>query len=135
METGDTTGMANPVSAYAVASLVKQRLRQASLAVHFHQAGGIEFANVLASLEAGVTVLDSAAGGLGGCPYAPGALGNIATETLVEAAGAVAQFARRIARDQVVGALLVVGTGVKHPRLHRAIIFKHRWNCYHFAFF
>jgi hydroxymethylglutaryl-CoA lyase len=81
---GDTTGMASPVSAYAVACMVKHRLRTAGLAVHFHQAGGIEFANVLASLEAGVTVIDSAAGGLGGCPYAPGALGNIATETLVD---------------------------------------------------
>lgn len=81
---GDTTGMASPVSAYAVGCLVKQRLKTASLAVHFHQAGGIEFANVLASMEAGIDTIDSAAGGLGGCPYAPGATGNIATETLVE---------------------------------------------------
>jgi hydroxymethylglutaryl-CoA lyase len=80
---GDTTGMASPVSAYEVGALVKRRLGKASLAVHFHQAGGIEFANVLASMEAGVDVVDSAAGGLGGCPYAPGATGNIATETLV----------------------------------------------------
>ena len=80
---GDTTGMANPVSAYAVGYLVRERLNKASLAVHFHQAGGIEFANVLASLEAGIAVIDAAAGGLGGCPYAPGATGNIATETLV----------------------------------------------------
>ncbi len=81
---GDTTGMANPVSAYEVGCLVRQRLKKASLAVHFHQAGGIEFANVLASLEAGIAVIDAAVGGLGGCPYAPGATGNIATETLVE---------------------------------------------------
>ena len=81
---GDTTGMASPISAYEVGCLVKQRLTKASLAVHFHQAGGIEFANVLASLEAGIDIIDSAAGGLGGCPYAPGATGNIATETLVE---------------------------------------------------
>jgi hydroxymethylglutaryl-CoA lyase len=81
---GDTTGMASPVSAYEVGRLVKQRLTKASLAVHFHQAGGIEFANVLASMEAGIGIIDAAAGGLGGCPYAPGATGNIATETLVE---------------------------------------------------
>lgn len=80
---GDTTGMASPVSAYEVGALVKRRLTKASLAAHFHQAGGIEFANVLASMEAGIDVVDSAAGGLGGCPYAPGATGNIATETLV----------------------------------------------------
>jgi hydroxymethylglutaryl-CoA lyase len=81
---GDTTGMANPVSAHEVGCLVKQRLKTASLAAHFHQAGGIEFANVLASMEAGIDIIDSASGGLGGCPYAPGATGNIATETLVE---------------------------------------------------
>jgi len=52
--------------------------------VHYHRCDGLEFANVLASLEAGVTTFDGAAGGLGGCPYAPGATGNIATETLVE---------------------------------------------------
>ncbi len=81
---GDTTGMAHPGSAFAVGRLVKTRLRRASLAAHFHRADGIEFANVLASLEAGIEVFDGAAGGLGGCPYAPGASGNIATETLVE---------------------------------------------------
>lgn len=81
---GDTTGMAHPINAYGVGCLVRQRLTKASLAVHFHQAGGIEFANVLASLEAGISVIDAAAGGLGGCPFAPGATGNIATETLVE---------------------------------------------------
>lgn len=81
---GDTTGMANPRSAYEVCSRVRARLQRAAVAAHFHQAGGIEFANVLASLEAGVDIIDSAAGGLGGCPYAPGATGNIATEWVVE---------------------------------------------------
>jgi hydroxymethylglutaryl-CoA lyase len=81
---GDTTGMANPRSAYEVCSLVKGRLKKADVAAHYHQAEGIEYANVLASLMAGVTIIDSAAGGLGGCPYAPGATGNIATEGLVE---------------------------------------------------
>ena len=81
---GDTTGMASPVSAYEVPLVVKSRLKKAALAVHYHQADGIEFANVLASLEAGIDIIDGAAGGLGGCPYAPGAKGNIATETLVE---------------------------------------------------
>jgi len=81
---GDTTGMAHPRSAFEVGSLVKSRLKKAGLAAHFHQADGIEFANVLASLEAGIDIIDSATGGLGGCPYAPGAKGNIATEVLVE---------------------------------------------------
>jgi len=80
---GDTTGMARPDQAYEIASRVKNALKKSRLAVHFHRAKGIEFANILASLQAGITIFDAAAGGLGGCPYAPGATGNIATETLV----------------------------------------------------
>ena len=81
---GDTTGMANPLMAYEIPKLVLERLEKASLAVHYHRCGGIELANNLASMQAGVTVFDGAAGGLGGCPYAPGATGNCATEVLVE---------------------------------------------------
>ncbi len=81
---GDTTGMAYPQLAFEVASAVLDVLTTARTAVHFHRARGIECANVLASLQAGVTVIDSAAGGLGGCPYAPGATGNMATELLVD---------------------------------------------------
>ena len=81
---GDTTGMADPVSAYAIPKMIQERLTRASLAVHYHKYHGLEFANNLASLEAGITVFDGAVGGLGGCPYAPGAKGNCQTEILVE---------------------------------------------------
>lgn len=81
---GDTTGMANPLMAYEIPKLIGQKLKKANLAVHYHRRGGIELANNLASMQAGVTVFDGAAGGLGGCPYAPGARGNCATEVLVE---------------------------------------------------
>ncbi|MDR3200437.1 MAG: hydroxymethylglutaryl-CoA lyase [Spirochaetales bacterium] len=81
---GDTTGMANPVSAYAVPKMIKEKLSRANLAVHYHQHFGLEFANNFASLQAGITTFDGAAGGLGGCPYAPGATGNCATEILSE---------------------------------------------------
>ena len=81
---GDTTGMANPIMAYEIPAMILERLKKASLAVHYHQADGIEFANILASLKAGITVFDGAAGGFGGCPYAPGATGNTATETMVD---------------------------------------------------
>lgn len=81
---GDTTGMANPISAYEIPKMIKEKLTTASLAVHYHKFHGMEFANNLASLEAGITIFDSAAGGLGGCPYAPGAKGNCQTEVLVE---------------------------------------------------
>ena len=81
---GDTTGMANPLQVYSLSKLLLSELKQAALAMHFHQSDGIEFANVLSAMQAGITIFVGAAGGLGGCPYAPGALGNIATEVLVE---------------------------------------------------
>ncbi|HEY5465393.1 MAG TPA: hydroxymethylglutaryl-CoA lyase [Clostridia bacterium] len=81
---GDTTGMADPIAAYRIPRMIMDRLTSASLAVHYHQHEGIELACNLASLEAGVRIFDGAAGGLGGCPYAPGATGNCRTETLVE---------------------------------------------------
>lgn len=81
---GDTTGMANPITAYEIPKMIKDKLTTADLAVHYHKYFGMEFANNLASLEAGITIFDSAAGGLGGCPYAPGAKGNCQTEVLVE---------------------------------------------------
>ncbi len=81
---GDTTGMANPISAYRIPKMIRERLTRARLAVHYHKYNGMEFANNLASLEAGITIFDGAAGGLGGCPYAPGAKGNCQTEILVE---------------------------------------------------
>jgi hydroxymethylglutaryl-CoA lyase len=81
---GDTTGMASPLSAYQVPKMIKAGLKKASLAAHFHKFFGLEHAHNLAALQAGVTVFDGAAGGLGGCPYAPGAKGNCATEVMVE---------------------------------------------------
>jgi hydroxymethylglutaryl-CoA lyase len=81
---GDTTGMANPITAYEIPKMIGEKLTKASLAVHYHKYNGMEFANNLASLEAGITIFDGAAGGLGGCPYAPGAKGNCQTEVLVE---------------------------------------------------
>lgn len=81
---GDTTGMANPVSAYEIPKMIRMGLTKAELAVHYHKYFGMEFANNLASYEAGIRIFDGAAGGLGGCPYAPGAKGNCQTEILVE---------------------------------------------------
>ncbi len=79
----DTTGMANPRQVHAVVSQVAERIPLERLSLHFHDTRGAGLANVLAGLEAGVTVYDGSVGGLGGCPYARGASGNIATEDLV----------------------------------------------------
>jgi hydroxymethylglutaryl-CoA lyase len=81
---GDTTGMANPRSAYEIPRMIAGALKKARLAVHYHKYFGLEFANNLASYNAGIRIFDGAAGGLGGCPYAPGARGNCATEVLTE---------------------------------------------------
>jgi hydroxymethylglutaryl-CoA lyase len=79
----DTTGMANPRQVYALVSRVAERIPVGKLSLHFHDTRGAGLANVLAGLQAGVTVYDGSVGGLGGCPYAKGATGNIATEDLV----------------------------------------------------
>jgi len=80
---GDTTGMANPAQVSRMVKWIKPRLGKTGLALHFHDTRGAALANILAALQEGVTVFDGSIGGLGGCPYAPGASGNVATEDLV----------------------------------------------------
>ena len=79
----DTVGYANPVQVKRLTARVKRELGGKLGAGHFHNTRGQGLANAVAALEAGVTTLDSSLGGLGGCPYAPGATGNIVTEDLV----------------------------------------------------
>jgi hydroxymethylglutaryl-CoA lyase len=80
---GDTIGVAHPGQVWSVLEAVAPRVPVGSIACHFHDTRGTGLANVLAALESGVTVFDASAGGLGGCPFAPGATGNLATEDLV----------------------------------------------------
>lgn len=79
----DTTGMANPRQVARIVTRVLARLPAAALTLHFHNTRGLGLANVLAAYEAGARRFDAALGGLGGCPFAPGASGNICTEDLV----------------------------------------------------
>lgn len=79
----DTIGVATPDSVSALLSAVLPQFDPGRIALHFHDTGGLAIANVAASLDHGITVFDAAAGGLGGCPFAPGAPGNLATESLV----------------------------------------------------
>lgn len=81
---GDTIGVAHPRQVYALVRAVARRFPELELGLHLHDTRGRALANVLAGLEAGVRVFDGAVGGLGGCPYAPGASGNVATEDLVD---------------------------------------------------
>ncbi|MCZ8538811.1 hydroxymethylglutaryl-CoA lyase [Psychrobacillus psychrodurans] len=79
---GDTIGIANPSQVKKVLEKVLKRYSPESIAMHFHNTRGTALANVLASLEMGISKFDSSLGGLGGCPYAPGASGNLATDDL-----------------------------------------------------
>jgi len=81
----DTTGMAYPALVDELVGLVRQSSPEAELALHFHNTRGLGLANVFAGLEAGVVRFDAALAGIGGCPYAPGATGNICTEDLIHA--------------------------------------------------
>jgi hydroxymethylglutaryl-CoA lyase len=80
---GDTIGVGTPNQVYDLLELLLTATDAGKLAVHFHDTRGTALANVVASLEMGITTIDASSGGLGGCPYAPGASGNLATEDLL----------------------------------------------------
>jgi hydroxymethylglutaryl-CoA lyase len=80
---GDTIGVARPEQVPEVVAAVGDRVPVERIALHLHDTGGRALDNVAAGLEAGVRIFDSSAAGLGGCPFAPGAPGNVATEALV----------------------------------------------------
>ena len=80
---GDTIGVGNPRQVSALARALQDTLTETPLRMHFHDTRGTALANVLAALEEGVASFDGSIGGLGGCPYAPGAAGNVATEDVV----------------------------------------------------
>ena len=79
----DTIGVAHPGQVVEVVGALALRVPLDRVALHFHDTRGTALANVLAALDLGVATFDASAGGLGGCPYAPGAAGNLATEDLI----------------------------------------------------
>jgi hydroxymethylglutaryl-CoA lyase len=80
---GDTIGIATAGQVQQLLELVAEKVPKPQLAVHFHDTYGQAIANILAALEVGVTVVDSSVAGLGGCPFAPGASGNVASEDVL----------------------------------------------------
>jgi hydroxymethylglutaryl-CoA lyase len=80
---GDTTGMATPRRVTELVTAVRDRQPDIPMLLHFHNTRGTGLANILTALQLGVTEFDASIGGLGGCPYAPGATGNVATEEVV----------------------------------------------------
>lgn len=79
----DTTGMANPAQVKRLCDTVLERWPETPFTLHFHNTRGMGLANALAAWQAGITRFDASLGGLGGCPFAPGATGNVCTEDLV----------------------------------------------------
>src|SRR5438270_3598818 len=80
---GDTIGVGTPMQVQGVIGILLQVVPAQRLAMHFHDTRGTALANTLAALEMGIATFDASSGGLGGCPYAPGASGNLATEDIV----------------------------------------------------
>ncbi|HET7035899.1 MAG TPA: hydroxymethylglutaryl-CoA lyase [Thermomicrobiaceae bacterium] len=120
----DTIGTATPRAVDRLLALTESRLGLEQIALHFHDTGGLALANVILGLDYGVRVFDAAAGGLGGCPFAPGAPGNLATEkllALLEGLG-IETGVERGAVEQAVAELrrAVPGIGLREapPRAH-----------------
>jgi hydroxymethylglutaryl-CoA lyase len=127
----DTVGVADPRLVFETMSGLSERMPEMGLGLHLHNTRGMALANVLAALQAGVTEFDSSVGGLGGCPFAPGATGNISTEDLVHmldlmgvACGVDLDSMLAVARDvrEVVGHPLesAVARASKASDLHEA---------------
>jgi hydroxymethylglutaryl-CoA lyase len=129
---GDTIGVGTPLKAQAMIDAVARKVRIERLAVHFHDTYGQALANILAVLERGVAVLDSSVAGLGGCPFAPGAAGNVASEdllfmlkglgietgvdlqALVEAGRYISRFLKRPSGSRVARAMAASHEGAKN---------------------
>ena len=110
----DTIGIAYPGQVPRVLEPVLARIPAARVALHFHDTRGTALANVLAGLDYGITTFDSSAGGLGGCPFAPGAAGNLATEDLLFMLNGL-KIDTGVSIDRVAAASRMIETHLDHP--------------------
>ena len=110
----DTIGIATPGDVLRVLGATSVRLPLHQTALHFHDTRGTALANVLAGLDYGVTTFDSSAGGLGGCPYAPGASGNLATEDLLYMLNGLGIDTGGISIDKVAAASRFIESHLDH---------------------
>jgi hydroxymethylglutaryl-CoA lyase len=119
----DTIGIAHPGQVSALLDVLTSRIAVSQVALHFHDTRGMALVNVYAGLEAGVSTFDASAGGLGGCPYAPGATGNLATEDLLYLLDGM-DIATGVRLDAVADAAHGLEPHVGHAlpsRVHRAM--------------
>ena len=110
---GDTIGLATPGDVNRWLDEAAKALPLDQLALHFHDTRGTALANVMAGLEYGISVFDSTAGGLGGCPFAPGASGNLATEDLIFALHGLG-YHTGVELGAVVGASSIIAAEIDH---------------------
>src|SRR5713226_3226059 len=111
---GDTIGVGTPMQVQGVIGMLLQVIPASKLAMHFHDTRGTALANTLASLEMGIATFDASSGGLGGCPYAPGASGNMATEDLVYMLDRMA-IDTGVNLERLVAASSIVAPYLDHP--------------------
>lgn len=110
----DTIGIAHPGDVPRVVYAVGEALPLSKIALHFHDTRGMALPNVLAALELGVSTFDASCGGLGGCPYAPGATGNLATEDLIYMLGGLG-IETGVRLEALVSASRFMESRVGHP--------------------
>jgi len=111
---GDTIGIATPRQVAELCTLLLKKIDPGRLALHLHDTRGTALANVVAGLQSGVAIFDSSAGGLGGCPYAPGAAGNLATEDLIYMLDGMG-IETGVSLDKVVRASALLASQLDHP--------------------
>jgi hydroxymethylglutaryl-CoA lyase len=120
----DTIGVAHPGRVRGVVAVVADTVPLHAVALHFHDTRGTALANVLTALELGISTFDASAGGLGGCPYAPGATGNLATEDLIYVLNGLG-IETGVDLNALVQASAFIETRVGHPlpsRYYRAAV-------------
>src|SRR3982751_873803 len=114
----DTIGVAHPGRVRGVVATIAERVPLHAIALHFHDTRGTALANVLTALELGIATFDASAGGLGGCPYAPGATGNLATEDLVYMLDGLG-ITTGVDLEQLLEASIFIESRVGHPLVSR----------------
>jgi hydroxymethylglutaryl-CoA lyase len=122
---GDTIGVATPNQVEEVCARLLTHMPIERLAMHLHDTRGTALANVLAALQCGVAIIDSAAGGFGGCPYAPGAAGNLATEDLLYMLHGMG-IETGVSLDGVVAATALIAGHLGHAPTSKAYQALHR---------
>lgn len=114
LSVADTIGMAAPTESYSLFSKLHERLSGLLLTAHFHDTRKLALANIYAALQAGIHRFDTSAGGLGGCPFAPGATGNVATEDVVFMLERM-NIKTDVNLDQLIEAIDVIAPSLSRP--------------------